>query len=491
MGLIMNLRTKLSIFAMLAYLSTTTALGQTVNGLSEVDPSDISLWNDGDSRVNTLSGNDFNREGKMRQSTWRALKNEIGKIYSDLQNTSTEGFDQNLYDQARRDFEETRIACMNAEKDYPSLSAKVYQEYYIAYARLMILSNLKDTPETIKTKYDDEREFEHTLDLLIGCPQAVADPESDKYFETLLSFGQTSLSFAETPGFGTQISSSGIENLVLDIEALYADDNGETIDLGITRIPFDDDRFALGGIRHYELDASGAKSVTSGTVDVAMTYHDFSPGGSTGIFLGPRGLDVFVDLDYTSTELYGGYSPGEIADTVIPWYFRLDYEREETDIRADVTTPSFSDISSSSEQNLKSDSIAFGVGIQPILFDANNVSFQLDANMGIGYFNAELESRQTNICGLCPASDQNFTIDIKDEKSGEYVSAHASIDVSYELITNFHIGFFADVDFQSHAPTIFNPRNGDDLFLDNRSVQIEETERTRQTFGIITRFYFY
>lgn len=243
------------------------------------------------------------------------------------------------------------------------------------------------------------------------------------------------------------------------------------------------------GVEYTDVDGSSEGQIANGTDNTGLVYHDFAPSGSTGVNIGPRGLDVRTDSLTTrlrlqfdmSTETDGGVSFGS--------RFRLGAGAEFTDTehRANVTTPSFNDISSTSTQKIDENNY-FLSGATTLSFgsltEKNTLRFSLTPKIEAGYRDANLNSSQTNICGLCGATDQNFITNIDDDDNGFYYDGSLEAQFSYRVSDKFTVGLTGAVGYRSHVAEIINPEIGDDLFLDNSPSHLETDSEYRDSINV-------
>jgi hypothetical protein len=245
-------------------------------------------------------------------------------------------------------------------------------------------------------------------------------------------------------------------------------------------------------------DGSSSGQIASGTGNVGIVYNDFSPGGSTGIAIGASGLDVQTDTEYQSHQfelarivdvaLWGGGRKSQRVD------FGVGARFDKTDHMAMVTTPTFSDISSQSDQLTKEKSFFLSaetsIKLTQFEFGRGISGVRILPRIEGGYRRAKLDSSQVNICGLCGAADQNFTINIEDKDSGAYFGAELGASVDFPLADNIGVKFMANTWWRSDQAGVQNPETGDDLFVRNQPTQLYTDDTTGYMFGagLVGRF---
>ena len=142
-----------------------------------------------------------------------------------------------------------------------------------------------------------------------------------------------------------------------------------------------------------------------------------------------------------------------------------------------ITTPSFADTRSESEQEI--DETFFFLSAQtelPIIDNINNggiFSFSLLPQLELGLRHAELGSRQWNMCGVCGAAEQDFTVDIEDDDFGFYYGFNIGAELKAQVSERASIGVHGNAYWRSHNAAIINPETGDDLFIRNSPTHLE------------------
>jgi hypothetical protein len=310
---------------------------------------------------------------------------------------------------------------------------------------------------------------------------------NDRLYHVIPGYGSTNL---PRGGYGLEF--------LPDSERFVAktDNNlqGYTVDVGIK--PKNSD-FQLT-YSFTSADGSSSGQIASGTGNVGIVYNDFSPGGSTGIAIGASGLDVQTDTEYKSHQfelarivdvaLWGGGKKSQRFD------FGVGARFDKTDHMAMVSTPTFSDISSQSDQLIKEKSFFLSaetsIKLTQFEFGRGISGVRILPRIEGGYRRANLDSSQINICGLCGASDQNFTINIEDKDSGAYFGAELGASVDFPLADNVGVRFMANTWWRSDQAGVQNPETGDDLFVRNQPTQLYTGDTTGYMFGagLVGRF---
>ncbi len=240
------------------------------------------------------------------------------------------------------------------------------------------------------------------------------------------------------------------------------------------------------GLEYTNVKGTSEGSVANGTDGVGIVYNDRAPNGSTGLGLGPRGMDVKTKsiserlrLQFDmSTETDGGVSFGSRVR------FGGGVEFTDTKHEASVTTPSFNDISSTSVQDLNEAYFFGNLSTEiPATPNTGSISLILIPMLEAGYRHVKLASEQHNICGLCGAPEQDFRININDDDGGLYYGGSLEARLSARVSELARIGLSAKLGYRSHAAEIINPETGDDLFIRNNPTHLETDSEYRQSLS--------
>lgn len=276
--------------------------------------------------------------------------------------------------------------------------------------------------------------------------------------------------------FGTRIGSGGEFPVVRMPREI--DLTGGTIG---GRLPFSGRYSALGSLSRSQGSDSSTGQVAAGTDNVGMVYQDFSPSDATGVFLGNTGLDVLVDRDVDvwnakfgiGWDCNWGRSHG---GSFHPKVF-FDYAQIDTDIEAWVTSPTYSDISQHTRQNISEDLFTLGIGGTYVYPFSPRIYGGLGGSVFATYSDADFTSVQTNVCGLC-GSGNNFTSTVRDSRTDTGFGADLRVSLEFWLTDGF--GLFAQYQniWLDEFATLDMPISGNDLFIDNDPVDFHDGDGT-------------
>jgi len=210
---------------------------------------------------------------------------------------------------------------------------------------------------------------------------------------------------------------------------------------------------------------------------VAIAYQDFSPSDSTGLFLGPLGLDAWArrSVDVTNFKIGLGGAPIELGtdgrSRLYPGIF-IDRATIDTNIQSQVTTPAYNDIYQQTDLNFEQVLTAFGFGATYIraLNDVLSVGF---GTYGL-LVNSEtdMSSMQMNVCGVC--SGATFDSAVYDSQDSTSLGFKGNAFMDFRITDNVSLTVGGHATFLNPVAGVFMPVSGDDLFVDNRPVQIVE-----------------
>jgi hypothetical protein len=212
--------------------------------------------------------------------------------------------------------------------------------------------------------------------------------------------------------------------------------------------------------------------VEDGTgIDTGFVYADFSPGGSTGVNIGDRGLDWTSEVDVASLNIEAKLA--RRSNGPATWFAYTDFLHLERDHNAralgQVVFPGMTfDITQERQQTITDNLIGVGAGLQ---FGAKPTSWlNLGGWVSGGVFHrwSELDSRERNVCGLCGPADADFTLNLDDEDSGVTWVAAAGVFAEIPLGERISIGLGADVNYIDEVGMVYNPSSGDDVFVDGK-----------------------
>lgn len=274
--------------------------------------------------------------------------------------------------------------------------------------------------------------------------------------------------------------------------AAFADSR---IDMVLTSLAFDYqlgesiDGPRLSGIFAYGWgDDDTSSSIPSDGEGVGIVYHDFAPSGSTGIFLGPQGLDVSIsrELEFWKARLVYDQSFGwGFRDLELRPRFGAQITHTGQDIVSVAWSPNFGDsVRSTATQELDETifSLIVGVGAAQFPKSGTGITAGFTADALINLYNRDLNSMQSNICGVCPASDQAFDVIIEDNDDGFSVGAELGAHIGYQLSPKWTVGLQGKAQYLPNVGQIVNTRTGDDLFVRNQPTALGDDDAF--SFGV-------
>ncbi|MEZ5709503.1 MAG: hypothetical protein R3E02_08980 [Blastomonas sp.] len=230
-------------------------------------------------------------------------------------------------------------------------------------------------------------------------------------------------------------------------------------------------------------DKAANSTAAGGAIDVGIVFTDFAPSGSTGLFLGNAGLDTMVDRKVKISQFGGIYTlpvnEYESLERSLNARFGFRWQHMTQQVDAQVTSPTFGNsISSTYDQRVKEDLFTFSLGAEYADRPDRGFQFAVGGDALLIHRDAGLRSRQVNICTVCGAQDQNFTIAIDDNDKGVTFGLRGSMSAGIGLGGGLSIGVSGFVEYRNKVSQIANPRTGDDLFVRNQPTAIRTQSAT-------------
>jgi len=319
--------------------------------------------------------------------------------------------------------------------------------------------------------------------------------ELDKFYNSFgLTAGVIEFNIPQT-GFGVNISQD--EQFIGQTPgSLTGASYGAEASVGIANI----------WVTHAEADGSRTASVAEGTDVVGVVLQDLDPVLGTGINLGPAQATVRSHAEFERFE-FGGtlslrglfgddgfrnepYSIGK--ETTWSWDVNAGPAVIIEDLTLDsfFTTETFAGLIDSSIQQ-EVDQTYFGgvVGAEATYHFSRELSITAAADGRILRYDAELDSRQTVNCALCPVGGQLVESRIEDEISGWTVGLGLEVESTFFIDHSFDISLSLGYDFIGNTAHVLNPETGDDV-LDGETTRLgtDEYEAVRAMLAIRYRF---
>lgn len=233
-------------------------------------------------------------------------------------------------------------------------------------------------------------------------------------------------------------------------------------------------------------DRAISSIAAGGAVDVAITYTNRSPGNSTGIFLGNRGLDTMINRQADVLKFGGVYSlplgePNQ-SNGQINGRIGVEYKRVRQNIDASIISPSFGmNITANYRQRSRDANKSLILGAEYRQQSDSGFYFVFGADGMLIHRNASLNSVQNIVCTVCAASDRAFTITVTDSNNGITFGGRANAELGFAVSKTVSIGILGFAEYIDEVTQITNPRTGDDLFIRNQPTAIGT--RSSRSFG--------
>jgi hypothetical protein len=236
---------------------------------------------------------------------------------------------------------------------------------------------------------------------------------------------------------------------------------------------------------YFDGDAHNTGQVQLGTDPVGWLYHDRAPNGSTGLGLGPSGMDVRTETDFRRYKLgltlwdpdygdgqglignldaggslrgsLGGYGGPKIGGGV-----GVFWQRFETDQRSWLMSPAFGDLLSSRfHQELTEDQFGLGGMVKLSVPLTGSASVFAKGGGAVIYRRADLDGKQWNRCDLCGPDEQLFVADSNDQDSGFTWAGNVALGLEVRLAPQLSVGAIGRYLYYRDTAEIVNPVQGD------------------------------
>lgn len=287
-------------------------------------------------------------------------------------------------------------------------------------------------------------------------------------FNAVLVTGYVISDFPTSTGIGFQRPSGGPEKF-----ASRSHDDMELLAFGLIFFGDLGEDWVLDVAMQYAFGEDEDEGfVEDGTgIDTGFVYGDFSPGGSTGVNIGDRGLEWASDVDVTSFNVEAKLA--RRTEGPATWFVYGDYLHLERDHNAwalgQVVFPgSTFNLAQERRQTVTDNLIGAGAGLQFGARPTPWLNLGGWVSGGVFYRWSELDSRERNVCGLCGPADADFTLDLDDEDDGMTWAAAVGLYGEIPLGDRASIGLGVDASYIDEVARVYNPSSGNDLFVDGK-----------------------
>lgn len=219
----------------------------------------------------------------------------------------------------------------------------------------------------------------------------------------------------------------------------------------------------VGSYSYLDAGDTGTAEVPVGGADTAITYHRQAANGSTGLALGNTGLSasekVEVNAHRVTVGLAGDVPLGGGGRFYLSPFVGLKYERFTQKYEGTLQSLSFNDIRSTTDQKITQTLFgpSFGAYLSWLPCDSTRISFggKLDVLRSWD----DLDSRQSNFCGLCGPDEQDFDASVDDED--DYWTYRFSLRAAIEhaLAEHVRVGAHVGARFLGDRAGVANPEN--------------------------------
>lgn len=355
---------------------------------------------------------------------------------------------------------------------------------------LIAASGELDEPTYPDALFDEDGEY-------IGPPRD--RPESqplggpivkDKlWFFTNFSLGQTDFDTPQT-GIGFQSTGPGTETFAATVPSRV---DSFTAAAGLSYQPSGSDLTYTFYGRYSEGDARTDFDIPAGgPIDVGNVYGGRSPSDSTGLNIGNRGLTGFNSSAQKIYEAKVSISKPLNADddfaVIGSLFFNTiiidrDYNSQS---RASVFGTT---ITQQRDQEVSDHLYGLGGILSGRIRIADGVDLTGSVAGGIYYRDSDMESEEVNDCALCPAADQNFTLNFDESDSGVAFAGTVSAGFEFDIKPNLKILLGADASYLSDVGQVINPSSGDQVLAgETTRLGLTDAWRWQATAGLKLSF---
>lgn len=249
-----------------------------------------------------------------------------------------------------------------------------------------------------------------------------------------------------------------------------------------------------------EDDSEFSGSVASGTDVTGNVNLDLNPNDdTTGILYGASGLDVQARNEVEFWRIGGTFFPADKWDLAggIKWAPKVEFTHLEQTSSGVSLPPDFSgDISDTRRISIEGDYLDLGVDLFRPFYLNKNFKWWPRVELGAQHANLKLNARQDFICIPC-GTGADFQLEVNSED--DLITWYAGIGVGAAFMFDTTVSgvpdvmLYADAGYRTRGDglSVFIPRSGDDLFVDNRPAMVVDDgdfDETAIRIGIVKTF---
>lgn len=314
------------------------------------------------------------------------------------------------------------------------------------------------------------------------------------------------------PQTGIGFQREGAPGIAPEVDAVLTEEWIDFLNLGgFFYIPGTDTALRIGG--HYSEGSAANRFDIRGNAGAVtgVVYGDNAPSGSSGIAT-PFGLTGGTRAEYQSygtvfdLGLYGGgahnagwFGTGagsEGSDGGGPgvslWaaYDHMERDYELTAFSSGSSGGFVFEFSQDRQQELGENYFGTGLAGNLAVPLGGGLTGHLGGRAGGYYRDSNLRSVERNISNFGPASDRDFTIEIRDSDDGWGVRGEAGAALEFRLSPRLSLTLGGAVDYWSDVGAIFNPNSGDQVFFEGLTTELrtQDAWSWRAGAGLTLRF---
>lgn len=141
-------------------------------------------------------------------------------------------------------------------------------------------------------------------------------------------------------------------------------------------------------------------------------------------------------------------------------------------------------------QQVRQQSFTLGIDLETGLPVAHGIFLRLNARGGTQYLNFALDSAEHNTASYGPASTRDWRFDIRDKGDGFGFEGKLQANLFFKLGPSTTLAATIGADYWSQKASVRNPVDGDEVYYDGRSSELQALNRSYLFGGISAGFRF-
>lgn len=264
-------------------------------------------------------------------------------------------------------------------------------------------------------------------------------------------------------GIGTVVTGGGERALLRSDGHVTAPTGGLQLGYDIGRLGLLGDARLVAAYSYLSGDADGSASVPAGGDAVAITYHRPAPNASTGLALGATGLSATQEVDVSAHRVTlgvaGSLPLGRTGRISLSPFVGLKYEHLVQDYSGALQSLTFADITSTTDQRVEETYIGPSAGLYLAWQASGSTRLSLGGKVDVLHRSSDLDSLQSNRCGLCAAPEDEYDASVSDEDDGWTYRLNLTAGIDHRLGDRVSIGAQVGLRYLEERGAVRNPAN--------------------------------